>query len=829
MQFKCFLALALIAAASTSAFANPAPMSAPDRTGSAAARTAPVAVKLNGLAGRGPFTLTKPTKVIYGDAVGPYNEKDLAPGSYICGDALFGDPKPRVDKGCLLLEAGNSTKLADEAGSFTLTEATAVAFGAKGVYSKVSLQPGTHACTTAIFGKPVSVDAPRTCHALANPAPRKLNPNGPRDDAILTDGAVDRAKYVAVANTMGTDAGIDYRYGPTSAHYGTTSNARLPDYAQRPDKGSLAVLKGTDGAAGKPQRPPNCLGHGYCPIYQFGKASYEPGDYSSSGLQIGYVTDATPDPLFFSKPYYGIASIQQFAANHGTVQTLPQLSWTRYQGFANNGADNDVNMEAYVGLNGKRPSWVPAVTPDFKPVAVGKCYGRGGWCTTSLAVWANGQVTAHGSNTNHNYLVGGLNDTAKVPTAITITNSGEFALVTVWDKVAIKGQVAVFALADGCQGCDPTNESRWYRNWGNAPKVYAGLPGLGNFVAIKLLGYVDLPADMKAPTEIWATTGKSEYDYYQSKFWEEPFEVERNRRGYEERGNPRSASIARTGMATVISKSEKTVAFVDLRPLFRYYRNQYFTSTQEAFDAMIANRGPAADQWPYTFANTPAQMPAVVKTVKLASAPTAVLMPNKDYHRSVVATQDGKLHVFGLGDGYLDQKAAATGKPADIVKLFSVDVGRNVTDITLPKDHGWETGYDTSTYSVDGRSKPFVFRYLIVNSRGDRKQQWIKFNADWTAGAVSKTLQDAKIMDPIAIEDSDNHGTESYVLSIADYAGRKVHNMLYGRIVLHTYGRETACSEANGGCDLLGNRPFEYGGYKDVPGQPFDVKGQNIN
>ena len=44
----------------------------------------------------------------------------------------------------------------------------------------------------------------------------------------------------------------------------------------------------------------------------------------------------------------------------------------------------------------------------------------------------------------------------KVPTAIAMTTQSEFALVTVWDTDARKGQVAVIALAGLCDGCIPT-------------------------------------------------------------------------------------------------------------------------------------------------------------------------------------------------------------------------------------------------------------------------------------------------------------------------------------------------------------------------------------
>ena len=85
------------------------------------------------------------------------------------------------------------------------------------------------------------------------------------------------------------------------------------------------------------------------------------------------------------------------------------------------------------------------------------------------------------------------------------------------------------------------------------------------------------------------------------------------------------------------------------------------------------------------------------------------------------------------------------------------------------------------------------------------------------------------MIDPISTEDADNHGAESYLVSVADYAGKGIHNFLYGPIIWHTYSADKACSEAKGGCQMLNNAPFEYGGTFKVPGKPFHAMGANIN
>jgi len=89
-------------------------------------------------------------------------------------------------------------------------------------------------------------------------------------------------------------------------------------------------------------------------------------------------------------------------------------------------------------------------------------------------------------------------------------------------------------------------------------------------------------------------------------------------------------------------------------------------------------------------------------------------------------------------------------------------------------------------------------------------------------------LTDSRLEDPIALEDADNHGTESYVLGIADYSAKKIRNYLYGPIVFWTHDERSGCPKPNG-CALLDNKEFEYGGDHLLPGKPFHISGGNVN
>lgn len=606
---------------------------------------------------------------------------------------------------------------------------------------------------------------------------------------------------------LGTEAGLEFRYGPAA----TDPPAKAPTYAQRPSKSFTPISKQLPDGGDRA-----CSPNGWCGEWQLGgPLSKDGGDFSSSILNIVFLPDAQPGAGFYPKRYFGVASLQQISVNNNAMAVKPEVSWTTFDGKAFNGGDNDYNIERYAGLRETDPWWPKGVVLD-RPVALGKCWGRGGWCNNSLVAFASGWIVSIGSNTSHNPMAVKLPD-GMVPTAIAVTNSGEFALVSVMNRNTRRAQVAVIALGDGCQYCDPNNEKGWNANWGSARRIYMGMPGLGNYLAGKYLGAVDLPDSLRLPTDIAVTTGRSPEMYERIRnFWNDGIESTLNRQRY--RDDPWwTQAIARTGMAVVISKAEKRAVFLDLRPLFAYYRKTYLTDSQLAFDDLVANRGPRPDQWPYSFDKVAEQRPRVIREIALPQPPTAVRMTLNEPHRALIATQEGSLRVFDLGTRYLDQKGEARGRPEDIVQRFALAVGRNPTSIAPVRDHG------DRVYGKDA-----VTQFFILAARQDRSIQWVRFSRDFSSASIFKSLRDSRIVDPVAVEDSANHGTESYVVSIADYASRSVRNYLYGPVIFWTYPAGSGCPKPQG-CSLLGGQPFEYGGSHELPGRPFQLGGSNIN
>ena len=109
-----------------------------------------------------------------------------------------------------------------------------------------------------------------------------------------------------------------------------------------------------------------------------------------------------------------------------------------------------------------------------------------------------------------------------------------------------------------------------------------------------------------------------------------------------------------------------------------------------------------------------------------------------------------------------------------------------------------------------------------MNSRGDRKISWVRFAANGNSGSIVRTLQDTRLVDPIAIEDADNFATTGFVVSVADYAGKAVRNYRYGPVVF-TDGKACATTSS---CPVTptGNVAIEYGGAMAFEGKPFQLK-----
>ncbi|MDM0044582.1 hypothetical protein QTH91_08830 [Variovorax dokdonensis] len=576
--------------------------------------------------------------------------------------------------------------------------------------------------------------------------------NASAPDIVDSSGNVTATTYRDTAQKIAQDAGILYRYGsPSAVGVATTvaqaNSTAYPAYS--PYESQVTWQVG-------------------------GPYSDDAGDFSSNMGQYAFAPDN-------SGQYAGIGTLELLAQRNNTFSYAPQPSWTFPPAVA----------VAPAGANEYYNAGAPA--------ALGRCYGY--VCSQTVIAFANGTIGVFGSNTTTEARSEIKLDADKVPTAVAVTNAGEFALVTVWDTKNLKGQVAVIALA---------GSELLHMDW---PLQHPGLPNMGAFGFMKLLGYVDLPG-MNAPTEISATTNV-DFESYQRLYLptgSDPANCNRssfvlyrdvllsnetNRQTFMD-GGCNAGAYPHGGVAVVVSKSEGKAAFINLKPLFDYYQSMYF-GTRANFDRTLT-LGQAANQWPFPFSEVSSQRPTLIKTVDLGKRPTAVKASIAGAQRAWIATEDGTLQIFSLGN-YAGNGSAS---PADIALRGSMAVGKNPTSLAYVKhDNAGD---------------------LIVVSRGDNKIQWVQFSGN--SGSVIRTLQDSRLKDPIWAEDNDNHGTESFVLTVADYAGKRVSNYRWGPVIFRS-NPGTSC-QPEAGCGMIGGGPFEYGGSFDVPGKVFQLTGANV-
>ena len=534
-------------------------------------------------------------------------------------------------------------------------------------------------------------------------------------------------------------AGMDRRLGPDYAFYhGQGQKEKFPEVWMPPRK---------EGAKGR--------------HYQVGGPwTKEAGDFSSTQGQILYVSDKG----------FGVDRVTIIEWSNGCFTESPEPPW--WGGFRPEPAS---------------AKWRAALIGDIGvPIAMAR--GMASWANCGVIVFSSGLVGTAGTCTGKGGDPTFRFPAHKLPTAISITNKNEFALVTLCDTEQRKGQVAVLALEGSGK------KSGFAHEWRDD---HPGLPNVAFLTRIKLLGYVDLPG-MEFPTGVCAVGNHEggrvngldgnagllrEFDLGKQAF----------RDMFLKGSNAQYSSTA--GFAVVISKYEGKAAFIDLQPLFERVRRMYFTT--EANYLKTRDSGPGPKQWPYTFEFDPTWRPPVVKVLAVPR-PTAVIasMAGGEKARAFIASQDGKVGVYQVGGLATEAPVSAQ----EIGRVAEVQVGRNPT---------W-LGYQK--YSSDT---------ILAVSRGDREIAWIQYSGK--EPQVIRRLRDARLLDPVYVEVSDTHGIETALLTVADFKGRKIINYRYSQVVFATQGG------AKFGMGPTGKDPFECGGVLEFPGSPFCISATNVN
>jgi hypothetical protein len=572
--------------------------------------------------------------------------------------------------------------------------------------------------------------------------------------------------YVSAAKAYGTTTMIAERFGnPWTAYH---PNIAAPTWSQA--------------ASIKYVTPGNIYDWFY---YSRGVPCTTPDDFSSNYAQVAYVSDQA---VTASHP--GVDGIETLEKDHCVWAGQPQLYWPM-------GGGHDGHPTVAL-----QPSIVSPYDPygmPQQPVEVTRAYGASEWAACSYMVFQSGQVACgEGGNTGEDFYYFKPFPTNFVPTAASVTNNGEFLLVTGWNTDTHNGQLAVIAI-----GSSKPAGTFWSYEW---TETYPGFRSYSLPVFNKLLGIIDLPA-MAAPTAVEAV---GNWVFHPGAFLpgsrvpgQFPLSASANWQCFV--NGPCRGMYDTRGFALVASRYERKVLLVDLTPLFKTISDGMFSSWS-TFRANVANTGSGPGQWPPTFAERGSATPLVVNGMNFASQVTAISASLYPDNRAFIATEDGNLHVWDV-----DGLQTGTGTGANAREVSSVNVGNNVTRIAHMKH--W--------LPADIVSGMVRYQYIAM-SRGDKTVTW--FDMSSGAPSILRVLSDSRLADPISVEDNNNHLTESSLIDIADYGDKNVKGYRYGPVIFHGVADPPPMfGMGPGGLD-----PFEYQGAYATPTGPFSISSENV-
>lgn len=508
---------------------------------------------------------------------------------------------------------------------------------------------------------------------------------------------------------------------------------------------------------------------------------YPDTDYWSEAGQLAYVPDnAATDP--------GLDRVQVFAYYSNVFALSPRLDWASSQPHPEF-QTGEPNYEALLG--GVRAS---------QPIANVRGYGL--LQNEAIILYHSGLLAIAGTQTSREGwerpYPGFLFPPTKVPTALAVTASNEFALVTIWDTVALRGQLAVVAL-----------EGKYiaFHTW-----PYMGMPNQGSFSDLKLLGYIDLP--MATPTSVAAASNG---------FWNGPSQTagkvfsqidladDATRQGLYSGDIMWRMVVADKGYAVVASKQENKAVIIDLAPLFSYVRQSYLSSSASFWNT-IGTRGDGPGQWPLTFTENPSMKPTVVWQ-QTVTAPTAVLAGlhldrwSQDRHKAYVAQQDGTVHILDTSSLMARFDWEKNGALAEI---GTVKVARNPVSLCFSRFGEGGLPLIPSNSYPDGLNNSFY-----AACRGDREvDAVVTFGGQ---GAVYRQIRDSRMADPVAV----SVAGRGYILSVADFEGRKLLSFRIGVMVDR--------SNRVYGCGADGKAAWEFGGEMSFGGYPIAISSANVN
>ena len=658
-----------------------------------------------------------------------------------------------------------------------------------------------------------------------------------RERLIKVDGTLDTAEYVRIANSYNSPETMDYRLGPTAADFAGSKPQAAAPTLWGPDMTSGQGLwsYGTQ-PTNNPGEPEKCL-----PPSQQPRSDQEEAarGLQGAGWLVGgqhlFLPDNPSDPDY----KFGISNTR--GADGAVFYTgglcMRMIASWNYDWWNRNNIATPANPQ--VRDLATRRADLPLV-----PVAMAR--GRANASQISFAAFRDGTITpiAVGNTAPELFDTSGVRLPAgMVPTAMAVTPYNEFLVVTVWDTNTISGKLAFIALRPremAVGSPDQTPNSRWY--W--------GLPGAWTIRGMKLLGFVDLP--FAAPTSVDVSNNLTLGNPRGFGINDDPAVGDLSTASaralwagvnpYYAPGDQEWSQAASGGYAVVASRAENRVSFVNMTPLYQYYRKMYL-GTQADYNRTVDASITDPAKWPFSFATEPSQRPTVVTTVSVTQ-PTSVRagLQTKTIFGLDRSTWFGEFGDPGWspnetwpGIGSVSPQRVFARSRAFVASMDGTVQTFNVQGLTFPESPVGAVVPTTPINSFKvGRNPKFLFTNglssapddLFLVSRGDRSVTFA-----FPDGRVQGTLRDARIVDPVAGAVSYNtagfggsgagRSVFTIFVSLTDYNGKAI-------LTYAVNPRRGANAELYPFNTPSGPSLWLFGSVAPFPGKPFDIDMEEI-
>lgn len=617
-------------------------------------------------------------------------------------------------------------------------------------------------------------------------------------DIIDANRAVVRDAYVAMAKDWTGPDAISYRYGEASAvdTAPALSEARI-----------LGTI--TDDYGGGLSK------------YQFGGPEDKSmGDYVNN-QGAGLVLGAT---LLES-----VVRLTTMAKDRGCISLNPDVFWQ-------DGRDpvpqqlRDYIAAGILKLTDKPVYQIRHAGPGDTGVTRNSVLATQGTDTEGAVIFNIGTATAPGSLAHVRLPVG------YSITSMDVSDCNEFILATCWNWKEFRGYVVVVALGcirPGQKITDPLPWTEWWNEW--MCGVKPGLFNQGNIGFMKIVGYVPLPDEIKAPTCIRVMTGLTGFNQVVAQ-GNDPGNVAENSYPLKDNlakfqpGGSWYETYAKNGLAIVGSQSEEKQCLIDLAPLIGYYNDMYFGSAANNAKTQLPMVGMADNQWPYLLAPGSAYLPRVIKTESAGGRvraivsttgygywnkynerrnPTPTFTGWRDDPRTPafwVMTQDGKCRVHAVGKWVLGVKPVRQTTPItetltpptpDEIKLLheTTGLGTNITHAGNVKDYPVDM-QNIAWSPEEEDNKPHAMSHMIMFcARGDRAVKFYQFSLlDGGKSMMQRFVLKDQGLDPMWAEMADSYDQRTGGVSVCDGGGY----LKSFRILAFSYRNKTYSLPAGG-------------------------------